>query len=260
MGTKIDTTITEHIVVRVFREQYNLAGQSGNVPSFFDQIALINGDPNKPAKLHKTRNGELQLKILPQTEQNDEKVTITIDSKDIQNLEKIKQKISTRQKSKGKKVSFTDPIISSIKQPHIVGKFPDIDLSNYKIGFLKIAYEFACDVLPQYFEDENAKEISKILHTCDFSKVEKYVIHSDFEITGAKYLKVFGDFKNQHTVHLLDNEYGFICYVTIFDSIYVVIKLSKTNYCEGYKYMLYNNYVENNYWMKKFNEKGFEDI
>lgn len=259
MGRKVDTTLTEHIAIRTFREKYNLAGQSGKVPSFFDQIVMIDGNPNNRAKLHK-KNGGTTLSILPQTEEKDDKVIITIDSKDIHNLEEIMDKVSIRQKRNGKKVIFSDPVTYTIKSPKIEGKFPDIDLVNYKIGFLKIAYEFACDILPPYYEDETAKEISEVLYTCDTSKVETFVIHSDFQIDGANFLKVFGEFKNHHTIHLLDNENGLFCYVTAFDSVFVVVRLSKTYSCKGYKYMLYNNYIENTYWMKRFSEIGFEDI
>ena len=73
-------------------------------------------------------------------------------------------------------------------------------------------------------------------------------------------LKVLGDFKDCHTVHLLDNDLGLFCYVSIFDTAYVVVRLSLSNHCDGYKYMLYNNYVERTYWMKRFGRMGFEDI
>jgi hypothetical protein len=117
MGSNVDSKLTEHIVTRIFREKYQLAGQSGTIPSFFDQIVLIEGDPNRRARFHRTENGDLTLTLIPKTLLTGDTVTITVDAKEIRQIEGIQNRIIDRQRRRGKSISFSEPIRNTAN-PH----------------------------------------------------------------------------------------------------------------------------------------------
>lgn len=50
-----------------------------------------------------------------------------------------------------------------------------VDTQAFKIGLLKIAYEFAVDSIGDYFETPDATEISRILREVDYEAVNRFV-------------------------------------------------------------------------------------
>lgn len=264
LGNSVDIKLINHICVSIFREEFQLPGKNGQIPCFFDQTVVINDDPLTKGRLQKDLDGSLVLKIITSTEYailNDKEQAfyVSVDGSNTKDLEKIKAKIEERAHKQGKTVHFDNSLKrTTIHKPKISGIFPNIDINDFKIGFLKIAYEFACEMVPDYLTDSWSLDIAQILKKGLTTDLHKYVFGSGFDIEYISCFKLFGDFSNNHTIHLLDSDFGLVCYVSIFAQMYVLVRLSKKKYCGDERYFCYNDYVNKTYYLKKFSEYVFD--
>ncbi|HSX90190.1 MAG TPA: hypothetical protein VLG17_19615 [Pseudomonas sp.] len=158
-----------------------LRGKSNNLPNPFAGTHHMEGDESKKVQLR--LGGDRKPAPYTVTSVNYEEfagegggtmVSIMLDASDERKLDGILNKIAKKLKVSREQFDGIDYAVQSIEHPSIHCRLT-IDLAEFKIGLLKIAYEFAVDTVPQYFEDSDAIDISRILRSADYGSVDKYV-------------------------------------------------------------------------------------
>jgi hypothetical protein len=267
LGELVDIKLSDHIIVKFWRERYNIPGKTGKIPSFFNQVVHPENDNDRKMKLYKDTNGEIKLKYINDVkkeinEDGTGKISISVDDSDKDDLAKIKETFIKRANKKGLKLEFSEPVCQAQKGMKITGGLT-IDLLQFKIGLLKIVYESLCDLFPRYFDDPYAIEISKILFHANYEKVISYAI------IGNGFQKEILDFatpfpiekKNKHIIYFIYID-GFIyAFISIFDSIFLGIRMAKTDYLGKAIYIITNDFITKELKKFKFDSKnGLQDI
>lgn len=254
LGEAVDNPLTDHIIIKLFREDYKLAGKTGKIPSFLLDSEIQNKDnPEEKMKFYIDENNELKLKYLPNTkevidENGNTKFEVKVDYSDKDKLAKIQEKKIERYQKKGFSANLSKPEIVSQKGMTIQSELK-IDLLKYRIGLLKIAYESMCDFFPEYENDIYGLQISDILRKARYEDVNNFVnIGNGFEDNEFfRIIKIFPvDLSNKHTIFFIFFEQaGLYCFISLFDKIKVGIKMSDKNYV-GYASVLFitNDYVK----------------
>ena len=105
------------------------------------------------------------------------------------------------------------------------------DLEDYKIGMLKIAYEFAVDTLPDYINDEKAILISNILHKQNTNELNRvHFLQDGFSNVLEPIFGKLIDFSNKdrHYLFLLEYNGSLICFVNLFNILSIGVVMSDT--------------------------------
>lgn len=142
LGEAVDNPLTDHIIIKLFRENYKLAGKTGKIPSFLLDSEIQNKDnPEEKMKFYIDENNELKLKYLPNTkevidENGNTKFEVKVDYSDKDKLAKIQEKKIERYQKKGFSANLSKPEIVSQKGMTIQSELK-FDLLKYRIGLLK---------------------------------------------------------------------------------------------------------------------------
>ena len=231
LGSKIDNKLTNHQFISFQRHTLKIAGKSGKVPNPFAGTHILKDDSNQKVRLD-FEDGKLEVKLLPNiSNEIAENFQIKIDKKDEHKVDEIIDKFLTRNGIPKDKVKIQKSE-SSAFQPWVQASMK-IDIKDFKMAMLKIAYEFAVDTIPTYFDDPNSKVISNVLETCDFQN-----LYSKVKFLGDGFnkeiLKPFShliDFESDnHYLVLCDiPNIGLICIVNLFSVFNLGVKLSDKN-------------------------------
>ena len=176
LGTKVDSKLVNHKFAEFQRMINGLKGRSGQLPNPFSGRHTQQGDKNKPVKIRLNEKGQFVPHIIPKIRYMSEgdrikEISVSIDASD--DLNDILKKISKRLKIPVSQLVNSGEVRTASEHTAIRGKGV-IDIRNFKIGILKIAYEFAIDCLPDYYESDVAKNISEILKDARFEEVDRY--------------------------------------------------------------------------------------
>lgn len=215
------------------------------------------------------KDGELELKYVTKEEPNCSKdgagpFVLTLDGSEKDKLNEIIEKKTKRCKKKGYKAIFSEPVEYETKGIAVQGDLI-IDLLKFKIGILKIAYESLCDLFPEYEKDSYALGISNVLINRKFKEVEHYAkIGNGFEkLPFFDIFKVIQiDITNMHLIYYkFIEKMGLYCFVSLFDTIFLGMKMSDINYLGKYcLYFIANDFCNNIYTKYRFGSKGLEKI
>jgi len=234
LGEKVDNKLVNHIFSKFQRNELMLKGKSGKIPNPFEGTHIVENDNNRKARVEIDNSGLPIIKLLPtievQNENNETKIQISIEGNDKKELESMSKKILERRGIKDSTHQISSDIDIREYKP-ILKTEHELDIRDFKIGLLKIAYEFAVDQISNYFEDSKAIEISNILYNADYEKAEKFIAGSGFEKDMIEPLKDFFDFSsNKHYLILTSGETGLLCYVRLAKSFEALIFLSDKQY------------------------------
>ena len=180
LGAKVDSKLVNHKFAEFQRMSDGLKGRSGQLPNPFSGTYTQLSDEDKedkPVKVRLDENGKFVPYLIPKISHTSEEdgtkiITVSIDASD--DLDSILTKISKRLKIPVSQMLSSGEIRTVSEHAPIRGRLV-IDIREFKIGLLKMAYEFAIDCLPDYYEDNMAKDISEILKDARYEEVEKYV-------------------------------------------------------------------------------------
>ena len=233
LGTNIDQTLTNHKFIEFQRFLFNIKGKKGNIPNPFKGMHMLKDEPEQKVVLDVDSEGKFTPRLLPnitelKTESLTDSFTISIDKKDEKNLDKIVDKILKRNGIDKNKITQTKTY-SEIEHPYIQTTLK-IDTQNFKAGMLKIAYEFAVDKIPEYFDDAQAFVISSILENADFVNLDKKVtfLGNGFDKEVLKPFEHLIEFENKnHYLILLSSRFGLLCFINLFNTFSICIKLSE---------------------------------
>ncbi len=239
LGSNIDNTLTNHKFIEFQRHLLNIKGKKGNVPNPLAGTHILKDEPDQKVILDVDAEGKFAPRLLPnipdfKKEAITDSFTIRIDKKDEKNLDKIVDKILERNGIDKSKIVQTKTY-SEAEHPWVQTTL-QIDTHNFKAGILKIAYEFAVDKIQEYFEDEQAIIISEILEKADFENLDTKVtfLGSGFDKEVLKPFEHLIEFENNnHYLILFCSKFGLLCFVNLFNTFSIGIKLSeKTSYIQ----------------------------
>jgi hypothetical protein len=262
MGSKIDSKLINHIFSKHLRFSKKMKGNSGELPNPFEGTHHLENDPSRKVYLIPDKESIIRPYVLPKINEekineNEFRIHISVDDKDFNSVDEILRK-KLKRLGMSKKQIVSKEIVEEKKKGLTIQTHNYFDLLEYKIGLLKIAYEFAVTTITDYFKDEMAFEISKILKNASYDQVIKYVnigdgLTKDLLIPFIEYL----DFKSdKHYLILLNNNGKLYCLLSIFYMFIVGIQLSNRPYLSELDVII----GINDYNKKTFDIYDFYDI
>lgn len=181
LGSYVDSKLVNHQFADFQRYILGLRGNSKTLPNPFSGTHRLATDETQKIQLRLGENDKPAPYMIPKvtyeeiaSKEGGTKVTICLDASDEKKIDGILAKISKKLKVSLDEFEGIDRTVQPAEHPSIKCSL-SIDLADFKIGLLKVAYEFAVDSISEYFLDEKAIEISTILKSADYSSVEKYV-------------------------------------------------------------------------------------
>ncbi len=233
LGSHVDSMLVNHTFAKFGRYLENISGKSKKLPNPFSGTHALDDDETQKVRLDIDETGAFQPHLIPKVEctfdhsAQELKLDLAIPPSD---KDRILDKVKKRY---GVKVDRENLPIES-KQVTVKSAM-SIDTLRFKIGLLKIAYEFAYDRYPLYRSDPTVETISEILRECDYKKSEIFAsIGSGFD---REVLKPFGeiiDFQQQnHYLFLVPSNKGLVCFVHLYNMFSIGVSLSKNAYPDG---------------------------
>jgi len=235
LGKNVDSPLVNHNLSDLYRFAKKMKGKSGKIPNPFRSI-FTQGETSKKARIEIGKNLELVPRLIPEIEYYEkngviDSIKIELDSKDESKIDEIIGKISKR---------IGVPVSSIIKNNFHREADPEaffkgtleIDTRQFKIGLLKIAYEFAVDSITEYLDDPDAETISCILHDANHDRTGEYVnFGSGFDKNILNPYHNFLDFKSaKHYIILTNMAGGLFCIINLHGTFSIGVTLSKKKY------------------------------
>ena len=230
LGSHVDSRLVNHLFSRFARYAGNLTGKSKTLPNPFIGTHTLATDPSQKVRLHLDTDGVFQPHLVPKIDYNlsqdrqELELSIVVDASD---RDKVLPSIESKYGLDIDRESL--PIVSS---PVTVKTQFSVDTLEFKIGLLKIAYEFAIDNLPDYKKDASASSISSVLAHADYDEAEKYAsIGNGFDRSVLQSLHEIIDFQNEnHYLILIPSSSGIVCFVHLHNSFSIGVRLSERPY------------------------------
>ncbi|EDN67545.1 conserved hypothetical protein [Beggiatoa sp. PS] len=238
LGSAIDCTITNHKLAEFYRFIHKIKGKSGKIPNPFKNTNLtLKDDPKQKIRAIRNKEGMLEPYFLYNLSEisPDGEFTLHFDKR---NEGKIENYLKGIAKKIG--ISLNEIKSSCILMPYkkITPKVDckmEIDIKKFRMGLLKIAYEFAVDTIPAYYHDKKAKLISHILFKADFEALDKYslFIGSGLQKSIFQSLPWLIDVNsNDYSLILVQTKrFGLICLIHLANMFNIIVILSdRMNY------------------------------
>ena len=230
LGSHVDSKLVNHLFSRFARYAGNLTSKSKTLPNPFIGTHTLASDPSQKVRIHLDTDGAFQPHLVPKIDNKlsqDQKIlelNIVVDASD---RDKVFSSIESKYGLDIDRESL--PIVSS---PVTVKTQLSVDTLEFKIGLLKIAYEFAIDNLPDYKKDASASSIASVLAHADYEEAEKYAnIGDGFDRSVLQSLHEIIDFQNEnHYLILIPSPSGIVCFVHLHNSFSIGVRLSERPY------------------------------
>jgi HNH endonuclease len=226
LGSKIDKKLTDHQIVKFCRHNLKIKNDRGHIPNPFGDTYSLVGNSDQKVRFVIDKEGDLKPELINNVPRNlIEKFNIIIDEKNENEIAEIIDKALSR-----RRISKEDVVIKKTNGSYdgAIIEIPiEIDIKDFKMGILKIAYEFAVDSIPKYFNDESAIAISKLLKEADFENLYDRVKFIDEKIIIDLISHQIDFENNNHYLVLFDTKNtGLIGLVNLFDLFTIGIQLS----------------------------------
>lgn len=230
LGTKVDAKLTEHGLIKLLRYIYRIKNKSNKLINPIKGNFTSPKNPEMKVQYRLDNNNRLKPYIIQQpcVKVLDDKIeiSVTLDEDDFSKRDQIINKICRKNGIKTDNYSIehsTTNIDLSDTKITI-----DFDMRDFKIGILKIAYEFAICKIPAYFFDKTAIKIANILKTANIDDAIKFthgeLLNNSIQKEFHPYIKHYNH--NHYLILCGLKNIGLICYVCLFDTIDMAVKLS----------------------------------
>jgi hypothetical protein len=257
LGENIDLKLTNHKFIEFHRHLNSIKGKKGSIPNPFSGTHKLSKDIEQKVHLIFDNDGKLKPIILPKIPRINfnslsSSFEIIVDKKDESKVDEIIDKIAKRNGIKRENIIIKDKHYHS-EQPEVKMQLK-IDVKDFQMGVLKIAYEFAVDSIPAYFDSSDAKNISKILYDNDITALDNrnIFLNDGFNKEKLKFLESYIEFdSNNHYLFLIDDPNdGLIVIVKIFDTFVSVIRLGASKNYLNDDYIFGINYTARKKFVK----------
>lgn len=248
LGESVDIHLLKHWLTNAARYAKGLAGKTGKIPNPLTGEGIM--EDGCKVRVEESRDGKIVPHILPNApvvSEDAKSFSFCVDEKDRNLIPKIAQKMK-------KKMGCDDSLLTSSEVVHQIDNpcirmQANIDLKNYKIGLLKIAYEFAVDKIPEYYNDSKAKLYAEILREANLDRLDEVAFVGDgLTSQNVKPLEEYIDYTNtdRHILMLLNIQGKLHCIVKLFDKAFCqMICMSDKAYGEeGLVSLAINNFVK----------------
>lgn len=230
LGSHVDSKLVNHLISRFARYTGNLTGKSKTLPNPFIGTHTLATDPDQKVRLHLDSDGVLYPHLVPKIdydldqERQELRLSVVVDASD---RDKVLPSIEKKYGLEIDRQSL--PIESS---PVTVRTRHSVDTLEFKIGLLKIAYEFAIDTLPAYKDDASARSIAAVLAQADYEEAAKFAaIGNGLDRSILQFLHEIIDFqKENHYLILMPSSLGIVCFVHLHNSFSIGVQLSERAY------------------------------
>lgn len=221
LGDHVDNLLLNHWFIKAARHEKGLKGYKGYIPNpLVGEGSLPTGEK---VRVEQDNDGKMSIRFIPTSPEvsDDGKFfKIQVDAKDEKTIPNIKTKILKRHNIDETKVQIvSDCQLVKIEHPEVRMQFT-IDIKNYKIGLLKIAYEFAADRIEGYIDDPISKLYASILHEGNPDRLDEVFFEGD-AINNAS-LNIMESIidnsnTNRHILLLANIHNKLYCIVKLFD-------------------------------------------
>ena len=179
LGHSVDDALVNHGLSKMFRFVHRLRGKAKRPPNPFVGKHSLGSAADQKVQIEIGPEGRLMPHLITQVRRDElddgrVAVNISVDATDERKLEPMIRKIAKRLGGSAEEAlaSAERKVLQSDNEVHVK---LSLDARDYKIGLLKIAYEFAIDRIPSYRGSGDALEIARILREARFDEVERYV-------------------------------------------------------------------------------------
>lgn len=236
LGKNVDKLLMDHWFIKAARYEKGLKGYSGKIPNpLIGEGILSTGEK---VRLEQDDKGKMSIRLIPSTivvSDSEKSFNIRVDIKDEKTIPKIQAKILKRNKLDSSNVQIiSERQVVKIDNPEIKMQFT-IDMKEYKLGLLKIAYEFAVDKINGYLNDPIAIKYANILCEGAPNKLEDAFIEGDAITNGnLKILESIIDNSNtdRHILLLFNFDGKLYCLIKLFNKFCQMIRMSDSSYGE----------------------------
>ena len=221
-GSKIDPLLTDHPLIQLVRWQKKIKSYKGSFPHPLSNPQVADDGTRYYVK----ENGVvLEPHIFPKTEITRDKhgklssVKLTIDLEQESEADGMLDKVLAREGIDLSKVTIEKTIIRDSFKPVFHYNWV-MDIHDFNLDLLKMAYEFTCDSLPNYEDDETAKKIADVLCSCDPKRLDEvtmanYKIDKLVENAFGEYVDFSSD--DRHYLFLMCKDKQLVCIVRLFN-------------------------------------------
>jgi len=220
LGQTVDGPLVNHKLTELYRFIHQRAGKTGAIPNPFAGAISVAENPSIRARATTDDEGNLSFTLLPNVRVQEAdgsavSIEISVDAREEGSIQEILDKKLERMG-----IDPARTIRNDLTRGSHDGGFTSrwaFDTRDFKIGLLKIAYEFAVDSVKDFFETDEANEIARILREADYGSAERFVkFGSGLQ---DKIFEPFLDFldlnSNKHYLVLIDSEMGLLCFIKL---------------------------------------------
>jgi len=241
LGGKVDAKLVNHAFSKFMRFSNNLKGKTSTIPNPLAETYEVKANPEQKVRVQLDENNKPSFYRIPNVKYIKDKngviesIQVSVDSTDKNKLEGM---ISTISKRLGVALvppcdENTNTTITQIPELH---RKINIDIKDFHIGMLKIAYEFAVDTIPEYYETQEAKSISNALYKHDLNLINENVFAGSGFDTKVKdrFNYILDISAKKHYLFLTHfDEVGLVCMIFLHDLFSMGIKLASNKILEN---------------------------
>lgn len=256
LGSNVDNPLVNFKLMELYRFNEGIKGKGGNLPNPFKEIHSFKDDPNKKVTVE-IIDGKIVPRFAPfrKIEKNEDgtirSIHISTDARDEHLVDDMLDKILARNNINKENGITQKSSIQVIEKPELAGRWK-LDIHNYKIGLLKIAYEFAVDSIDKYFNDPLAIKISKILESNNYDLLNELEIYDGFN---KEMFEVFSPIvnvnKKRHLLILSSYNKKLYCMIKLDEILTAYIHLSDSEYIKLEESIIGINDLELRTFVKK---------
>jgi len=231
LGTEIDCHLTNLPFIEMKRFELGVEGRTGYIPDPWIGPATLGKEGSTKVILKRTKDGKLYSSPLITFDvdgSNPFKIKMTGPISEFEKgmsrkLDRFLKSINATRESLTNEKITKSPALKSVA----VTKSFETNLSRVYLAVLKIAYEFTIFVIPEYFTDDRAVEISRRIlnYSNDEDYSPSFLMSKGFsEIYEHDISNIFEFSKDHHYLILLQLKYGLLCHVSIFGlNFYILV-------------------------------------
>lgn len=257
LGENVDSHLLRHYLIIGSRHIHKLKGKKGAIPNPLTGDGVLNtGEKVRVEDI----DGVATPRILPQSPEisdDNKSGKITVDIKDEKLIPAMQQKMLKKMGVKpGEVTMVSHREVHQIEHP-VVQMQAMVDLKNYKIGLLKIAYECCVELFPEYENDPLGQKYAEILHNVAFevdgalNRLDEVMFEGNgFQDPLEQVLSQFIDYTNQkrHLIILFNHSGHLCCLVKVFNIFSQYIQMSDSPYLgEGDMRLYINDFSKHGY-------------